>query len=118
MKTIENKDKFIGSQIKLAREEAGYPQVVLAKALGFDSATAISLIESGERKLTAENLDKVATFFHKDIGFFLGRDNETVKVTLNYALRASTDISDQDKKVIQSVIDLARNKRNINGGKL
>lgn len=118
MKTIQNKDKFIGGQIKLAREEAGYPQVALAKALDFDSATAISLIENGDRKLTAENLDKVANFLHKDIAFFLGRDNEAIKLDLNYALRADKNISDQDKKVIQSVIDLAKQRRKANGRKL
>lgn len=118
MKNIENKDQFIGNQIRIAREEAGYPQVAIAKALGFDSATAISLIEKGDRKLTAENLEKVADFLHKDVAFFLGRDEETIKLSLSYALRAAKDISDQDKKVIQSVIDLAKERRKKDGGKL
>jgi transcriptional regulator with XRE-family HTH domain len=115
MKHIENKDQFIGSQIKKAREESGYSQTTLAKALDFDSGTSISLIESGERKLTAENLDKIANFLHKDVAYFLGRDSETIKLDLNYALRADTEISEQDKKIIKSVIDLARHRRKNNG---
>lgn len=111
MKSEENKDKLIGSRIKQMREEMGYPQLALAKALGFDSATAISLIESGERKLTAENLEKVADFFHKDISYFLGRDEKAIQLGLTYALRAADDISEADKKIIQSVIDLARKNR-------
>ena len=118
MKNVENKDKFIGSQIKKAREKAGYSQLALAKALEFDSGTSISLIESGERKLTAENLGKIADFLHEDVAYFLGRDNETIKSDLNYALRADTEISEQDKKIIKSVIDLAKQKRKNNGGKL
>jgi transcriptional regulator with XRE-family HTH domain len=118
MKNEENKGDSMGSRIKQAREEAGYPQVALAKALDFDSATAISLIENGERKLTAENLNKIANFLHRDIAFFLGRDNEAIKMDLSYALRAAKDISNQDKEVIQGVIDLARKRRKKNARKL
>jgi len=117
LKYTENKDKFIGSQIKKAREEAGYPQLDLAKALGFDSATAISLIESGERKISAENLEKVADFLHRGVSYFLGREEKVIKLGLTYALRAANDISAADKKTIEKVIDLARQKRKHDGRK-
>ena len=72
MKTSEDKNKFIGQKIKEAREAAEKSQKELADALGFESATAISLIESGERKSKIEDLEKMAEFLHRDIKFFLG----------------------------------------------
>ena len=63
MKNTQNKAQFIGSQIKKARETKGISQLDLAKQLGFESATAISLIENGDRKVTAENLEKIANSF-------------------------------------------------------
>ena len=44
MKIPEHKNKFIGQKIKEAREAAEKSQKDLADALGFESATAISLI--------------------------------------------------------------------------
>ena len=41
-------NKLIGIRIKEAREAVGISQKALADAVGFESATAISLIEAGE----------------------------------------------------------------------
>ena len=49
----------IGKRIKDAREKEGLSQKSLAEAVGFESATAISLIESGERRVSIEDLDKI-----------------------------------------------------------
>ena len=105
----ENKSQFIGVQIKRAREEASISQMDLAKALGFESGTAISLIESGERKITAENLELIAKTLHRDIRYFLGTDIvETVDVQV--ALRAAKDISNEDKDALRLFIDMAKKK--------
>ena len=71
---MKTRAQSIGFQIKTAREEAGISQLELAKVLGFESATAISLVESGERKITADNLEKIANTLHLDINYFLGRE--------------------------------------------
>lgn len=56
--------KHIGSNliqnIKKARMKTGLSQLEMAQMLGYKSATALSLIESGDRKLTAETLWKIA----------------------------------------------------------
>ena len=46
MKTSKDRYKFIGARIKEAREALSMSQKSLAEALGYESATAISLIES------------------------------------------------------------------------
>ncbi len=49
---------LIGSKIKDARQEANMSQKQLAELVGFDSSTAISLIEAGQRKVSIEDVRK------------------------------------------------------------
>ena len=72
--------KFIGAKIREAREATKKSQKELADALGFESATAISLIESGERKVRVEDLEKIARFLDRDIKFFIGQENKIVDI--------------------------------------
>lgn len=108
MKNEENKGEIIAKHIRIAREEAGLSQLDLAKSLGFESATAISLIENGERKLSAENLALLAEKLHRTVAFFLGEEDKPVDVKV--ALRADKDISDKDKDAILRFIEIAKKK--------
>jgi len=107
MKNGQNKE-HIGIRIKSAREERGLSQVDLAKALGFHSATAISLIESGDRKVTAGLLESLSEVLHRDINYFLGKKDKVVDVQI--ALRADKDLSKEDKDAILRFIELAKKK--------
>ena len=106
--------KSIGSRIKAAREERNLSQMDLAKALGFQTATAISLIESGERGVPATILQKLSDILHRDIKYFLGQD-ETAKVDVQVALRADKDLSPEDKDAILRFIELAKSRKKSNG---
>lgn len=109
MKTIEDMNKIIGAKIKEAREAAKKSQMELAGALGFESATAISLIESGERKVRVEDLEKVARFLDKDIKFFIGQEDKVVDVRV--ALRADKDINEKDREAILRFIEVAKQNK-------
>lgn len=98
----------IGGRIKAAREERGLSQADLAQALGFQSATAVSLIESGDRKVTAGLLENLSTALHRDISYFLGQEDRAVDVQV--ALRADKDLSKEDKDAILRFIELAKKK--------
>lgn len=98
----------IGKRIKEARDSAGLSQADLAKAWGYESATAVSLIEAGERKLKAEDLRKVAKILQRGIGYFLGE--EVPKLDVKVALRADEDLSDEDKKAVLHFIELAKKR--------
>ncbi len=111
MKNEENKGSSIGSRIRSAREEMGYSQLDLAKKLDFESATAISLIESGERNITINNLEKIAGILHRSVNYFLGKP-EKDNVTVEYALRADKHLSPDAKKAILQFIELAKNNKN------
>lgn len=108
MKNQENKAKNIGDRIRSAREEEGYSQADLAKAIGFETPTAISLIESGDRKLTAENLELISKTLHRPVGYFLGIEEKMPDVKV--ALRASKDIDKKDQDTILKIIEMAKKK--------
>jgi transcriptional regulator with XRE-family HTH domain len=111
MKNTEGKDNSIGKRIKFAREEDKLSQIDLAKAVGFESATAISLIESGDRNVTIENLVKIANILHRNIDYFLGKDVDK-PIDVKIALRADPDLTKQDKDAILHMIDLAKKRAN------
>ena len=109
MKIMQNQAKTIGGRIKAAREEAGMSQMDLAKLLDFESATAISLIENDERKISVENLAKIASALQHDIRFFIGEEvKRTVDVAV--ALRADKDLSTSDRDAILRFVELAKQK--------
>lgn len=109
MKILEDMNKLIGSKIREAREAAKKSQMELASTLSFESATAISLIESGERKVRVEDLEKIARFLDKDIKFFIGQEDKAVDVRV--ALRADKDLSEKDREAILRFIEVAKQNK-------
>ncbi len=61
----------IGAKIREAREETKMSQKELASKSGYESDIAIYLIESGERKVPRDKLEKIAKILCKNIDFFL-----------------------------------------------
>ena len=106
----EDTNALIGLRVKEAREAGNLSQADLAKALDYESATAISLIEAGERKLRVEDLQKVADFLHRDIKYFLGQEDKPADVKI--ALRADKDLNKEDEKTILNFIDFVKQKKN------
>lgn len=109
MKTTEDMNKFIGSKIREAREAAKKSQKEVADILGFESATAISLIESGGRKVRVEDLEKIARFLDKDIKFFIGQEEKAIDVRV--ALRADKELNEKDREAILRFIEIAKQKK-------
>lgn len=104
-------DNSIGSRIKAAREESRLSQFELAQKVGFQSATAISLIESGERGVSSEILLKLGNALHRSVGYFLGYDSDPA-MDVQVALRADKDIRPEDKEAISRFIEFAKSRNN------
>mgnify|MGYP001565127422 FL=1 len=102
----------MGSRIKAVREERNLSQTELAEALGFQSATAISLIEKGERGIPAALLQRVSEVLQRDVKFFLGQ-KEDAPVDIQVALRADPDLSKEDKDALSRFINLAKRRPNV-----
>ncbi len=110
MKNELDKNAQIGAKIREARESQGLSQIELAKVLDYGSATAISLIESGDRKLKVEDLEKISNALQRDIKFFIGQEEKIPDV--KFALRADKDLTQKDVDSIMDFIEFAKKKRN------
>lgn len=115
MKNMQDRYKAIGLKIRTAREDADMSQKELAEKVGFESSTAISLIETGDRKVSVKDLESIALILHKDIKFFLGQ--EEGKADVRFALRADKELSTQDKQQILSFIDFVKKQKHGKSGK-
>ena len=71
--------KKLSQKIKASRERLGFSQEALAEKLGINRV-AISQIENGERKISAEEIAKISRVFHvpTDILLDLSKDVEVV----------------------------------------
>jgi transcriptional regulator with XRE-family HTH domain len=107
------KDETMGARIRAAREEHGMSQLELAQALGFQSATAVSLIESDERGVAAETLQRLCKVLECGVEYFLGQEYKAPDIQV--ALRADKDLDKEDKKAILRFIELAKTKKKRNG---
>lgn len=104
MKNKKDTYILIGSRIKKARKEKGLSQKKLAEAVGFDSATSISLIESGERKISIVDLEKTAEVLNEELIQFLGTEP---KVRVSFR---ADGLNEKDAKVIQHIITMAKKR--------
>lgn len=103
----KTRSQFIGERIRSARQAAGLSQKELAEKIGFESATAISLIEAGERKIGVVEMEKITKILERDIKYFLGEESE--KVNVRTALRAE-EINEDDRKAILHILEMAKNR--------
>jgi transcriptional regulator with XRE-family HTH domain len=101
MENEKEKYIFIGSRVREARQKKGLSQKDLAERLNFESATSISLIEAGERKISIYDLERAADVLNEDIAYFLGE--QKVKV----AFRAD-GLGKEDTEAIQHIIEMAK----------
>lgn len=97
--------KVVGNNIRTLRNERKFNQENIASFLGVDQ-TFISKVESGERALSADALEKLANLFGISL---LDFENETLpKKTFLYAFRAS-DMTVDDMEAIATVNKIAAN---------
>ncbi len=61
---------ILAQNLKAARQDAGLNQVDVASKLGLTSHSAISEIESGNRRVSATELGQLAEVFGKPIDWF------------------------------------------------
>lgn len=79
----------IGRQIRTAREGVHLSQEELAQRLGYRSPTAVSYFESGLRKVSVYDLQRIADILGRPLSFFLG-DAASPEETSLVRLRAQS----------------------------
>ncbi len=113
--------KTIADRIKKLRQETGMSQQELAKLLQV-ARPAVSQIENGERKLSAEELKKLSEIFHVSADSLLGTSSEpkvvlakTKKKKTKQPLRINVpeENADKFKEVLLYILDKVGSKANI-----
>ena len=103
----------VGQRIRSAREKASLTQSELATKLGYNSPTAISLIEADERSVKVEMLYKIALVLHQDVDYLA--TGKKSQATVKTALRADNSFNSEDVKKIESFIDYLMSQKQSDG---
>lgn len=97
--------KIIATRITVARERAGLTQNQLATLLGVQRPS-ISEIESGNRKVSAEELVALADIFEVDVNWLAARGETTDDVLRDKLQLAARNIASLKPEDIDKVINL------------
>ena len=101
----EEKRKLIGSRLSLARKRAGLSQSQVAIELKLPRPS-ISEIESGRRRVAADELVAFAKLYSVDMGWLAGGDEENVNVIRDQLQLAARKVAGLKKEDLEKVIDL------------
>jgi len=90
--------KNMGTRLREAREYLGLSQEEAAKAVGL-TRSAISLIESGQRKIDALELKKLAELYRRPVIDFTGNEEVDAPTPerIQHLARAASKLTDSDQ---------------------
>jgi transcriptional regulator with XRE-family HTH domain len=98
MSKADSERAEMARRLKEAREYLELPQDEVARELGVPR-TAISLIESGQRKVEALELQKLARLYQRPVGYFTGEESSDIELPPQVAhlARAAAKLSNRDR---------------------
>lgn len=111
--TMSSKQDFerndLARLLREAREYLELSQDEVAKELGVPR-TAISLIESGQRKVDALELQKLARLYQRPVGYFTGEEitSSGLPEEVAHLARAASKLSDQDRQQLAQFAEYLR----------
>src|SRR6266705_2824895 len=92
----EDDRKTLGERLREAREYLGFSQEEIAAFLGVPRS-ALSLIATGQRKVDAFELKKLAGLYKRPISHFTGEETkETLGVDIDHLARKASKLSADD----------------------
>ena len=102
--------KKLGARLKEAREYLGLSQEEVAQQLGIARA-AISLIESGQRKVDALELKKLAAVYQRSVADLTGETSpSSTNDRIELLRRAAAELSPEDQSEILSFAEFLRSR--------
>ncbi len=102
--------KTLGERLREARDYLGFSQDQVATFLGV-SRSALSLMESGQRKVDALELKKLAGLFKRSVGYFTGEEDASIGADVKYLARKVSDLSSEDKEELARFADYLRARK-------
>jgi transcriptional regulator with XRE-family HTH domain len=113
-KRTDDKDddrKSLGERLREAREYLGFSQDQVATFLGV-SRSALSLMESGQRKVDALELKKLAGLYKRSVGYFTGEEEDaSVGADVKHLARKVSDLSFEDREELARFADFLRARK-------
>jgi transcriptional regulator with XRE-family HTH domain len=108
--------KALGERLREAREYLGFSQDQVATFLGV-SRSALSLMETGQRKVDALELKKLAGLYKRPVGFFTGEAAEEVSfgTDVKHLARQVAELSPEDREELGRFADFLRARKKKGG---
>lgn len=100
-------NRFIGRKVAEFRLKKGMSQFQLAEAIGKDSANAISYFESGARKVSIDDLIKIAKVLDRTIEDFLPEAATKQVEAKDFAIKLRSSYDKLDRKTEKSIMDFS-----------
>lgn len=98
----------LGARLKDAREYRGFSQEEVAHHLGVPR-TAISLMESGSRGVSALELNRLSRLYQTTMEYFTGNNQEaTQPESIQLLARAAADLSMADQEEVLRFVQFLR----------
>jgi transcriptional regulator with XRE-family HTH domain len=113
MKKKESHQKNIGQRLRTAREIAGLSQAQVAKMLSLHRPS-VSEMEAGRRKVSAEELVKMAEIYDVDISWLSGAKHEETgneSDKLKLAARELSKLKPKDYERVLKLMNILRTER-------
>lgn len=101
--------KTLGERLREAREYLGFSQEEVATFLGVPRS-ALSLIETGQRKVDALELKKLAGLYKRPVGYFTGEEAEETSfgADVKHLARKVSELSLDDREELSRFADFLR----------
>lgn len=114
---MEGDRRAMGERLRQAREYLGFSQEEVAKYLNV-SRSALSNIETGQRKVDALELKKLASLYKRPVTHFTGEDPEDQAVgeEVAHLARKASELSSEDRAELSRFADFLRAKKQSKGG--
>lgn len=96
---------MVGDIIRSLRKDRNLTQFDLANMIGYDSSSAIAMVERGERNHSIDILIKLSKIFNVSVDHLLGLDKND-KTLINKIEK----LSQSDKEKALKIIDIFLNK--------
>lgn len=108
--------KALCERLREAREYLGFSQDQVATFLGV-SRSALSLMETGQRKVDALELKKLAGLYKRPVGFFTGEAAEEVSfgTDVKHLARQVAELSPEDREELGRFAEFLRARKKKGG---
>jgi transcriptional regulator with XRE-family HTH domain len=107
----ENERRRLSEKLRQAREYLGLSQDEVARHLGVQR-TALSNIESGQRKVDAIELKNLADLYRQPVSHFTGGDEEATALSkdVTHLARAAAKLSVKDREELSRFAEYLRTR--------